>query len=77
VLPPTSLAMCTHKEEAVAATVNLNNSSPTLTARRSSIYVAPISDLVRLSRDVGDRYRPQLRSDLARGLDQATSGRTP
>ena len=36
------------------------------------LYVVPASDLVlvRFGRDVGDRHRPQLLSDLARRLDE-------
>ena len=41
------------------------------------LYVVPDSDLVlvRFGRDAGYRHWPQLLSDLARQLDQATSGR--
>jgi CubicO group peptidase (beta-lactamase class C family) len=41
------------------------------------LYVVPASDLVlvRLGRDAGYRHWPQLLSDLARRLDQATSSR--
>jgi hypothetical protein len=41
------------------------------------LYVVPASDLVlgRLGRDVDDRHWPELLSDLARRLDEASSGR--
>ena len=43
------------------------------------LYVVPASDLVlvRFGRDVGYRHWPELLSDLARRLDESSSGRAP